>query len=129
MDMVDPIGLSAPRLALSDKLVLAGMAKGTTGTLNCQAQLIQHQNTEPTSTVRPTVKDSGVERLKSHTEVGGRATLLCLVQAHPVQHSEPVGLAGPRLSVKERYQAAEATRGTPATLTCPAQAHPVPQFR
>ncbi|XP_042237763.1 Down syndrome cell adhesion molecule-like protein Dscam2 isoform X4 [Homarus americanus] len=39
---------------------------------------------EPTSTVRPTVKDSGIKLMESRASTMGVATLLCLVQAHPV---------------------------------------------
>lgn len=43
--------------------------------------------------------------------------------------AEPVGLAGPRLSVSEKVDASEAGEDTPATLTCHAQAHPSPHYR
>ncbi|XP_042237770.1 Down syndrome cell adhesion molecule-like protein Dscam2 isoform X10 [Homarus americanus] len=62
-----------------------------------------------------------VHRLTQETRLSATAGRLVI--------SEPVGLAGPRLSVKETLIASAATVAATATLTCSAQAHPVPQHR
>ncbi|XP_042237767.1 Down syndrome cell adhesion molecule-like protein Dscam2 isoform X7 [Homarus americanus] len=62
-----------------------------------------------------------VHRLTQETRLSATAGRLVI--------SEPVGLAGPRLAVKETRTASAASEAATATLTCSAQAHPAPQHR
>nr|ACZ26466.1 Down syndrome cell adhesion molecule [Penaeus vannamei] len=62
-----------------------------------------------------------VHRLTQETRLSATAGRLVI--------SEPVGLAGPRLSLSEKVDASGTEVGNTATLTCRAQAHPVPEYR